>query len=148
MLNCLYGYYIAIIFNDNYDRISLADAEMGYIITGGVCLTSFILSNWLFVASYVQMAYMIENIVEYKNTFLYERKIRVLTILGFVIILSVGVLFTWSLLDSLFHGGSKIPIAVGFLIFNFSEITYCVGFCISLRKIYNAIQKSRFRQVC
>ena len=57
---------------------------------------TFVLANWLFVTSYLQLAYRLQFIAEYKNPFFFERRIKNLSIAVAVIIVGVVIYSIWA----------------------------------------------------
>lgn len=62
---------------------------------GGLCAT-YVLGNWLFVSSYLQLAYRLELVVAYKDPTLFERKITIMTLVVSLLIVLAAVFFVWA----------------------------------------------------
>lgn len=148
-LGQLYAYKISlVVINQDSDRHSLADLLKLYLwMICGLCVT-YVLGNWLFVSSYLQLAYRLELVIAYKNPMFYERRITVLTLFVSVLIVMAALFCTWTDLNYYFHGGKKYATAIGAIVVNLFEILYCILFGIALRKIYYSVEKSKYRQVC
>ena len=71
-----------------------------------------------------------------------------MTIVVSALIILAVIFLLWGDYKVDFHGGKQYITAICAGVINLFEILYCIVFGVALKKIYDSVEKSKYRLVC